>query len=158
MKKYLNFICPTDFLGSIIRKAFIGEHYFLTSLGNSMIFDRLMLEQIEELLIARGIQSISFVLADDNRFLSDAMGNRLLPTLNGLRRLCDQVKREKEDSETLWRSGNPQFLISSYYLQGRIEELRLLLSERLIDQFQISAKIYRRQEKVFRDIHPDLII
>ncbi len=157
MKKYLNFICPTDCLEFIIKQAFKGEHYFFTSIGNSLTLDIGTVGQIKHLLRAQHIQEISFILSEDNRFIQDALGDWELSEVKGLENFYDKILKEKGNMKEIWQEGNRQFFILSYHLNNKIAELKEELNKLWVDQLIINAKIYKREEDLFLDIYPNII-
>ncbi len=155
MKKYLHFTCPTDCLELSIKEAFVGEHYFLSSLGNSMKFARDVIDDIEELIFTYDIEEICFVLSDENRLVMDALKNQDFSLLNGLEYFCDELGSTKKS--VIWKDEN-HFLVSSYYLQEKVAEFRNALCKELLHLLPISAKIYNRNEGRFREICPSWIL
>ena len=157
MKRHLYFICPTDNLEPVINNTFKQENYYLTSLGNSIEFNADMVSQLNELLRTRNIRDISFVLSDNNRFVSDALGKKDYLGVTGLRNFYHQIAKQKEHSEGVWQTYNRQFLILSYHLNDKIKELRLGLQCLPIGAFKIHGKIYNTDNDAFSDIYPGLI-
>ncbi len=70
MQKHLYFICPTDYLETVIEASFLEENYFLTSLGNSLRLDSETLGEINGFIESKNINEITFVLSEDNRFFN----------------------------------------------------------------------------------------
>lgn len=122
-----------------------------------MIFDAIMLGKIKELILTNNIREISFILANDNRIVLDALGNQNFSDISGLNNFYNHIIRKKEHSEVSWKTLDHQFLILSYHLNGKIKELKLGLNDSSFDQLKITGKIYNRQENHFNDIYPDLI-
>lgn len=158
MRRYLHFICPSDYLESLIQAACEGEHYFFTSLGNSLIFNQELVKEIEALIGSKNIGEVSFILSDDNQIVSDALGKQDYWEVEGIMDFYAQIIREKEHTGELWQTGNHSLLLSSCYLNNKIKELKAALDASLIDQLHIKAKIYKRQEGMFRDVYPDVIL
>ena len=154
MRKHLFFVCPTDYLEPVIEFHYGPEIYFLSSLGNSMSFDQEKVSEVLELLKGKHIHHIAFVLTDDNRMISDALGDKDYASISGLNKFYRNLARQQQSCFGMWPTCYHQFLISSYYLNHKMKELRLALSEQLCDQIVMSAKIYKRKEQVFRDIYP----
>lgn len=154
MKRYLHFVCPGDFIESAIRTTFKGAHYFITSLGNSMKFSEDRVLEVIGLAEAKRITEICFVLADDNRFVSDAMGNKQFSSVRGMRNFYRQLGKRKEFCQL----SNRTFFISSFHLHKKVHELKQELSKRSVDHLKIRAKIYNRKENIFQDIYPDLVL
>lgn len=152
MKKCLYFICPTDCLESTIQSTFHQENFFYSSLGNSVNFNECELNQAKQLICDKGIREISFILADDNRIVLDALNEQRFLNVTGLKKFYSQVLLEKEYLEILWQIQNPHFLILSSFLNKKIEELKKGLSELMVGDFNLSGKIYRKKEFKFDDI------
>lgn len=157
MQKHLYFICPTDQLEPIINNRFKQTNFYLTSLGNSIAFDADMISEVKELLETENINDISFVLSDDNRFVSDALENKDLSEVTGLSGFYNQIERQKERSQGVRQTWNRQFLILSYHLNSKINELKQELNEASTDPLRINGMIYQRSTKTFSDIYSDLI-
>ena len=157
MLKHLYFICPTDFLEGVIENVFKQENYYYTSLGNSITFDKDSVKQLSRLLETKNINEISFVLSDDNNIVLDALGNQGFSRIAGLNNFYGHITKQKKHSELSWQTYDQEFLILSYHLNNKINELRLGLNTIFFNQLKISGKIYNRQQKVFYDIYPDLI-
>ena len=62
----LYFVCPTDCLERTLDKN-RQENYYVTSLGNSVIFSEEMVEKINSFIESKGIKEITFVLSNNNR-------------------------------------------------------------------------------------------
>jgi len=157
MKKCLYFICPTDYLESIIEGRFQQKKYFYSSLGNSVTFGEHELRQIMKLIKTKNIREISFILADDNRIVLDALGNKDFSYITGLNNFYDQVIMQRAYLEMSWKIRNPQFFMLSYFLNNKIEELRKGLSDSMIDHITINAKIYRKKDDKFDELYTVLI-
>ncbi len=157
MQKHLYFVCPTDHLEPVINSTFKQENYYFTSLGNSIVFDTNMVSQLKELLQAKNIRDISFVLSDNNHIVSDALGKQEFLGIAGLSNFYNQMTRQTEYFEGVWQTYNHQFLILSHHLNDKIKELRLASKCLSIDPLKINGKIYNRHQEVFNDIYSDLI-
>ena len=157
MQKQLYFICPTDHLEPVIDDAFGQESYYISSLGNSIVFDDKLMELIKELIVSRDIREIFFVLSDENRIVLDAFENQAFSEIKSLDHFYNQITRNKKQAKVLWRTWNRQLLVLSYHMNEKIRELKLGLNGLFIDQLKISGKIYRRQESSFTDLYSDLL-
>ncbi len=156
MTKTLYFICPTDCLEPIINYTFQQENYYYSSLGNSTSFDSNMLVQIKELIKSKNIDEILFILSNNNRIISDAIGKQCFSEINGLSFFYNQVI-EKSNSKVSWKVWEDPTLLLSHLLNIKIKELTTGLRYFLDQLPKISGKIYDREEKVFLAIHSDLI-
>ncbi|MCG8574608.1 MAG: hypothetical protein MI810_06975 [Flavobacteriales bacterium] len=157
MKSHLYFVCPTDQLETVINASFKHKNYFFTSLGDSVEFDIIVMEQLNDLLLTRNIQEISFVLSDDNRIVVDALKSRGFGGLKWLDDFYNQIVGHKNNSKTLWQTQDDQDLILSYYLKNKVEELRTGLNNLFVNQLEINGKIYKHKENVFKDIYSGLV-
>ncbi len=153
MKKYLHFICPTDGLELCIKNELDGEHYFLSSLGNSMRFDEDVIEEIEELVITHDIDEICFVLSDNNQPTLEVISGPNFSTMTGLGhfRVRDMGRKEKS---LLQQAGHQQFLIASYHLREKVIAFENAFSKELLALLPVSGKVYNRHEGSFCDICP----
>ena len=157
MYRRLFFICPTDNLETLINKNFRQENYFLTSLGNSVTFDIVLVGHIKDLILKKNIQQITFVLSDDNLILSNDKRSQELLQIDRIANLNNQIVIQQRYSEPLWLTRNDKLLIFSYHLRNKIRELYQGLSSLNLIQLNIGAKVYHRKKNVFRDIPYDLI-
>lgn len=157
MKKLLYFICPTDCLESVIDDTFRQENYYYSSLGNSVIFYRRMLREIQKLIVEKNIKEISFVLSHDNRIVSDALDKQDFLNVRGLKNFYTKVIEQRQRVAILWESLNTQSLILSYYLNQKIKELEKGLKRLAIHGVKIKGKIYNKKQDSFEDIYHDLI-
>ncbi|MEM8969577.1 MAG: hypothetical protein AAGE93_24380 [Bacteroidota bacterium] len=157
MRKHLYFICPTDHLEPLINNTFKQENYYCTSLGNSVKFDNDMVRQIDDLIETENIREITFVLSSDNRIVIDALGNQEFANLHGLDNFYYEIAKQKERLKLQWKSSDLRIPILSYYLNMKVKELQPKLSNRFAGQIKINAKIYKRQEDIFRDVCLDFI-
>ena len=79
-----HFVCPTDHLEAVIESHFDGDHYFVSSLGNTIDFNLKFANYLSKLIETKGITEISFVLAEDNLVLHNI---EKIETFRGLRGL-----------------------------------------------------------------------
>ena len=157
MQKHLYFICPTDHLEKVIDNTFNQEHYYFTSLGNSVIFDSNRIGWLSELLTTKNIHEISFVISDDNRIVLDAMKTQDYSGITGLNNFYNYILKQEEYADVLWQTSNRQFLVLSYHLNKKIKELRLGLKYKYAEELKIDGKIYNREEMNFRGIYSELV-
>ncbi|WP_422091300.1 hypothetical protein [Tenacibaculum ovolyticum] len=157
MQKHLYFLCPTDCLESVINNTFKHENYFYTSLGNSFVAENKTIESLSEVIIEHNIKEISFVLSNNNHIINDALGAQDFLRIKGLTRLYRQIKKQKEHSDMLWKTDYNQFIILSYYLNKKINELQLQLANLSKRHIKIGGKIYNKHTNSFTNIYADLI-
>ena len=157
MQNCLYFVCPTDYLESVINRTFRHKSYYYSSLGNSVVFDSNTIRQVKSLIRKYNIREVSFVLSYDNRIVLDALGDQDYSEIRGLDNFYNEIKRQKKSSEESWQSCNRRFSILSYYLNKKIKELHAELDSLFADGITIKGKIYNKQERIFADIYSDLI-
>ena len=157
MQKNLFFICPTDNLKPVIDNRFKHENHYFTSLGNSIIFDKCMMAQISLLLQTKNVNSISFVLSDNNRIVSEPLSKKDFSEILELGDLYNQIAIQREYTEGVWQTYDRQFLMLSYHLNYKIKELKMGLKCLSLDPSKIDGKIYNRREGIFSNIYSDLI-
>ena len=157
MQKHLYFVCPSDYLETVIDNTFRQENYFYTSLGNSMIFDADTIEELIRLLKTKNIREISFVLSDDNCIVQDALEKQDFSGIVTLNNFYDEVIAHQKHSEVLWQICSRKFLILSYHLNNKIKELKSGLENVYLNNLKINGIIYKRPEEKFYDIYSDLI-
>lgn len=116
-----------------------------------------MVSEVTELLQAKNIRDVSFVLSDNNHFVSEVLKKKDFSGIVGLSDFYHQIASQKEHSKKVWQSRDHQFLISSYYLSQKITELRFKLTSVPVNQLRISAKIYQRKDHLFCDVFPSMI-
>lgn len=155
MEKCLYLVCPTDCLESIINETFRQENYFYTSLGNSFCSDSKTLEYIRTFIQENHIKKICFVLSINNRIVLDGLGVQNFSAIEGLNSFYDEILVQKERSKPLWHNGNPQFSTLSYYLNQKINALRLELRNASDFPVEISGKIFHQND--FKPIYSDLV-
>ena len=157
MHKCFYFICPTDCLVQTINSRFKHENYFYTSLGNSFVYDCKTLIYIKQIIEKHGIREICFVLSVDNIIVLDAIGVQEFSDIKTLNNCYNEIIRQKEHSKVLFQRNNTQFLILSYYLNKKISELQLHLTDILNIPIKIRGKIYDKNEDSFTNIYSNLI-
>ena len=158
MKKTLYFICPTDNLEHLINNKFMGENYFYTSLGNSISFgDKDVVGQMNQLIQTEKINSVAFILSEDNRILLDAIGKRKYSDIQGLNLFQEGILEKKQIVELFWGNTNLNYLIQSYHLNTKIKELCCVLNQDYFEKLTIIGKIYNKTKGEFIDIYSDLV-
>lgn len=156
MHKHLYFVCPADYLETVINNHFPQENYYLTSLGNSVNFNSRFIEEINSLVETKQITEITFILADDNNIVLDALISQDFKKVRGLKSFYDVIIEQKKRTKAVWRESDVQITIISYYLDLKIRELQAQFGNLFSNGVKISAKIYRRQKNIFNEIYPDI--
>ena len=148
MNKSLYFVCPTDFLESVIdNHSLLDVNYYYTSLGNSVVFNTATLDYIFQFIEKENITKISFVLSDKNTIISDAIYQQAYHSLTGLRNFYDTISKDY-----LYKVTDKQ-AIASQIIQAFLKDKTLQLASELNKAFDqeitIEAKIYDSKEKSF---------
>lgn len=156
MKRHLFFICPTDHIEPVIRSAFNEQCYFYTSLGNSVDFNQDTIFDIKHFLDAKGIDKVTFILSDDNAIVKKSLENRDLTQIRSMAAFKNELQGVKFRSDSSWQSDNRHYLLLSYFLEGKVEDLRSKISEVFLEHKNISGKIYNRKDKVFLEMYSSL--
>lgn len=157
MDKHFYFICPTDCLENTINKTFKYENYFYTSLGNSFIFDSETIKYIIQVIEKYDIRDVFFVLSMDNEIVTEALENHQFSNIETLNSFCNEITKQKERSKISFQKGDRQFIVLSYYLNKKIKELELQLTNLSNQPIKISGKIYNRSLNTFINIYSDLV-
>jgi len=157
MSGHLYFVCPTDHLETLINKNFKGQNYFISTLGNSLVFDTKTMLGITDLLNKRVVKAITFILASDNNIIADGIENKQFSDVNGIEKLYNDLGLMKQSSQMLFKTQNHSQLIISYHLHEKIKELQGKLNIYSASQFHIQGMTYNRIDKTFNIIHHNLI-
>lgn len=157
MRKCLFLLCPTDCLEPIINNRFKYENYFYTSLGNSFIYDNETIEGIKEIVKSHNIRAVYFVLSSNNQIILDALGNQDFSDIRALSSFYKEITIQKKQSKEVRYTDNLQFSVLSYYLNKKIKQLQIELSDLQNYPIRIRGKVYDRYNDVFRAIYSDLI-
>lgn len=150
-------ICPTDCLEYTINKRFKYENYFYTSLGNSFNYNDSTLEHIKTMLRKYTIKEIYFVLSIDNKIVLDALGTKEFSNIGALHNFYNDIRIVKKRPKISLKKGDDLFTILSFYLNKKIKELELELTNLFKQPIKIRGKIYDRNQDVFMNIYPDLV-
>lgn len=157
MQKCLYLLCPTDCLETVINNTFRREHYFYTSLGNSVVFNNDSIKEIKTVINKHRIDELCFVLSNNNHFVLDALANNDYSNIKGLNSLYKEIKIKKKHSNSFWETDYNHFSIFSYYLNSKIQELQRELGSLLNKRVKIKAKIYDRNQHKFKNVYSNLL-
>jgi len=156
VKKHLYFVCPADYLETTIDRVFKQENYYVTSLGNSITFDRQTIAAIRTLVETKRITGITFILSDNNPIVLDGLNEQDFASIWKLDHFYRKITKLGARAELLWQTGHLDGPILAYYLRKRIEELRVKLGNEQMEPIAINAKIFSSQRNVFSSPHYDL--
>jgi hypothetical protein len=158
MHKCFYLICPTDCLEYAINNTFKYQNYFYASLGNSFNHDSKTIESIITILKKYNIEEICFVLSMDNKMVLDALGNKEFSNIGTLHNFYNEITIQKERSKiSFQRNYNRRFAVLSFYLNKKIKELELQITNVLNRPIKIGGKIYSKDENTFTNIYSDLL-
>ena len=157
MQKCFYLICPTDCIEQTINNQFKYENYFYTSLGNSFAINNKTIESIKQTLEKKNIKKIYFVLSMHNKIILDALGEQKFSNITGLNDCYQEVIKQKKQVEVSFHTHNISFSIISYYLNQKINELQIQLSNLLKTPIKIEGKIFNKYQNSFTNIYSDLI-
>jgi len=153
MKNHLYFICPTDNLETILNSKGKKQNYYCSSLGNSVEFDKQVMNEIKGLISDKNITTITFILSDTNKILLNAISGVNKQPINGLRSYNNKIRKQKKLSYLLWEARDQRIPILSSLLNSKISELKTKLSS----EIKIHGEIYSTNEKTFKSIHMDVL-
>jgi hypothetical protein len=156
MSNRLYFICPTDHLEMVIKQNFKQEHYFYTSLGNSVVLDSETVEQINGLIESENIKEIAFLLSRDNDIIKGVLENHKYNDIKGMSNFYGVIHNHLGDLNLNKRIEDIELQLIPSYLNEKIKELRLVISKWLIESITINALIYNRQHNVFIEVDSKL--
>lgn len=128
----------------------------MTSLGNSIAFNKEVIAEVNALIVTKEITEITFVLSDDNRIIMDALNDQNFADVRGLGNFHGEITRQKRRLKLLWQKNNLISPILSYYLNMKIKDVEAKLGHCFVDHLEINAMIYSRQRNIFSEIHSDL--
>lgn len=157
MRGHLHFICPTDHLEPLINKNFKAKNYFVSTLGNSLVLDMETMLGLVDLLDNNMVTKITFVLANDNSIIKDAVEKKAFSDIEGIDEFYDKLQAKKRSSELLYKVEDRNSLIIAYHLNEKIKELQDQLSIFLSKPVSVDGKLYNRMTNAFETIYSDLI-
>ena len=155
MHNNLFFICPTDHLEMTINDTFKDENYFYTSLGNSVSFGPDLAKQLTEIVEAKNIKKVFFMLSYDNPIVLNGMKSKLPSSYLRMKGFYSEIAKESNTTLELWERCDSRNIILTNLLRRRIEEFKACLNKTSID-LVINGKLYLKKERIFKDInsHP----
>ena len=157
MQKNLYFLCPSDNLEAVIEKRYPQENYFLSSLGNSISFSDDFILNINSLIESKGIEKITFILSNNNRFILDAMKNQEFKYIKELKEYYKTIEERKVLTIKSYKNKNFTSLITSHILKTKINELNSNLFDWIRNKISIEGKIYDPTKDMFFDVRINII-
>ncbi len=156
MKKRLYFVCPTDYLEAKIEASYNGESYYYTSLGNAVDLKGENINELIQLIEAKNIEEIIFVLSNENQVVRQIVNRKYYTFFKGFNRLYHKVNRYNSTMAKLWESYDEEDLISSF-LSTRIKEMQTMLQAQLMGKnIKVDGKIFDKVNNQFQTIQPCL--
>lgn len=157
MHKCLYMICPTDQLEPVINNRFKGHNYFYTTLGNTLVLDKNAIRQIAMLIQMYSIKEITFILAEDNCIVRDALNNQKFIETVGLKEAYAHLQEHRKNVQNSCHMLNYTALLLSYLLNQKIKELRAGLHGLLAAQPLINGKLFEKDSRRFKRIYSELV-
>ena len=117
-----------------------------------MTFDQETTAQLEEILVAKKIKQISFVLSDDNLILSNAMNAQSIDTIEVMQQYYGEVDEECAIAVELWKECDFKNVILRNFLSRKMEDLNNSLKSFDRNQIELGAMIYSRENNNFTNI------
>lgn len=158
MKSHLYFVCPTDHLEPIIDKESEQKNFFYSSLGNTMVFNNYFASELAELLFNRSIDSITFILSDNNQIFLDALYRQDYPEIKGMKSFYEDITDQKEQLRNMdIEVVDSEIHILKRYLKLKVERLQNCLVDLGFDHLKIDASIFDESNRRFNKIklNPD---
>lgn len=156
MPKRLFFICPTDHLETYLNNKFTEESFYYTSLGNSVKFKENTVQEINNLIIKKGIDEITFVLSNENKIVNTFLHSPFLHNSSSLFKFGSILKYHQTKMNKLWKAGDSQSPVLSNLLKSKIQALQPHINKWIVDDIKINAKIYYKKDQTLCDINTDL--
>ena len=93
----------------------------------------------------------------DNKIVEDALGNKEYSNIGTLRNFYNEITIQKKHSKIFLQGDNHQFAVLSFYLNKKIKELELQITNLSNESIKIGGKIYNRDKNKFTNIYSDLV-
>ncbi len=122
-----------------------------------MEFDKRIVEHIETLIEQQGIVEITFVLSNRNDIVFDALSEKTEVNIKTLSVAYSQIQAHRKQVSASWPEQQKVSLIISYFLNERIKELSLKLSQNIQSPLEINGKLYSKPYDRFTAIYSDLL-
>lgn len=147
--RHLYLICPTDHLERAICNCFAGDHYFVTSLGNAIAFNDEEIQEFNRWMIACAINNITFVLADDNRFVREALASTRVISTPSDNPLAPDLARALNLGLKQHPTLTDPLAITASLLEHKVQQLQAKLNGAHGPKIHVDATIYKRAEGQF---------
>jgi len=157
MASNLNFICPTDHIESAVHQYLDGEHYFFTSLGNSVSLDYDVVNRLISLLHEKQISRVNFIISNKNRIVKDAILHQDHKAVRGLHSFYSRIISYLHESQDVYQSNSQFNLLLSYFLNAQMNALIIKLNSLGISNIHVSGLIYDSELSSFSEIYSALI-
>ena len=154
MKSHLYFVCPTDHLEPVIDVESEQRNFFYSSLGNTLVFNQDFASELGKLLLNRSIDSITFVLSNNNRIFLDAFYRQDYPEIKGMKSFYEDITHQKEQFRTMdIQVLDSELHILKRYLNLKVERLHDCLIDLGFDHLTIDASIFDASTRRFHKIN-----
>ena len=153
MASHLFFICPTDYIEGEIRNYFKGDKMFITSLGNSVEIDEELIIEILEMVEAKEISAISFILADDNTLFQEVKTKNRL-ALDGLKKLGQIIQKKTYSKSKIFQpeSAHTRSILS--FLEEKSAQLQAKLNRLDPQVMETNSFVFNRKRQAFTQVIP----
>jgi len=121
------------------------------------MFDANTICKIKKVIRKHDIREITFVLSNNNSILFDSLENQNFSNIRGLKKFYKAISKQKTYLAILQDIDKKQFMLLSYYLNKKVNALKLGLKDSFIKPIKVIGKIYNKQDNSFNHIYSDLI-
>lgn len=151
MQRQLFFICPSDCLEPKINTSYTQENYFYTSLGNAVDFDSNTVLELKQLMLAKNIRRVFFMLSDDNRFIFDSTTRKTSSSIEVVQSLCAVSALENKLVQLFWKKCDTKKVILTNLMNTKIEAFKLALGFSS-EELDVKGIIYEKAKNNFNEI------
>jgi hypothetical protein len=156
MSKHLYFICPTDHLEMVIKQTFKQEHYFYTSLGNSVVLNSETVGQINNIIESKKIKEVTFLLSVENDIIQAILRNNKYAKVKGMSNFDCLINKHLSNINFNQAIEEIELELISNHLNQKVNAFRLKLNEWFIKRITINALIYYPQKNAFIKVNSKL--
>ena len=155
---HLHFVCPTDHLEAVIESHFDGDHYFVSSLGNTIDFNLKFANYLSKLIETKGITEISFVLAEDNLVLHNIEKIETFRGLRGLHTFYGSILKSEIHAKEIGHEFRSKLPKVYDCLCLKVQEFNTQVSKRCCKTVHVTAKVYHRQSNIFKEVSSHMLL
>ncbi|MCH2197446.1 MAG: hypothetical protein MK081_01580 [Flavobacteriales bacterium] len=151
--KNLFFICPTDGLEMAIHNQSSAKNYFLSSLGNALVFDQKAMIDIVDFIIAKDIETVNCVLSTTNYIVAEMFE---IGTVNpmDLQSKSDQNRKTRGKGKVICLANDLSHSLVGLYLRKQLETLNAIIRSEHQVNLNIQGYIFDSYTNKFIDLRP----